>query len=110
MSNDNVHNKTLNVCTGEVVSVAEIYEIIAQYLNSNIKPLYNEAKDFWKKYPALYEGKMILKSSILEDEVNKYALGSNSIAKSLGWKPKYNIKQGLEECCKYAEKIFGGQR
>ncbi|ARJ56271.1 NAD-dependent epimerase/dehydratase family protein [Campylobacter cuniculorum] len=110
MSNDNVHNKTLNVCTGEVVSVAEIYEIIAQYLNSNIKPLYNEAKDFWKKYPALYEGKMILKNSILEDEVNKYALGSNSIAKSLGWKPKYNIKQGLEECCKYAEKIFGGQR
>lgn len=110
INEDRANNQTFNVCTGEVVSVAEIYEIIAGYLNTELKPLYKDAKDFWERYPALYEGKLSLKQSILEDEVNKYSLGSNEAARALGWNPKYDIKQGLKECCKYAEQIFRRQK
>lgn len=107
MNDNNVVYDTFNVASGKAYSVAEIYEIIAKYLQTDIKPIFRDAKLFWEKYPPLYEGALKLHDSILEKEVNKYALGNNDKAKQLGWRPSIDMDQGLINCIEYAKKIFG---
>jgi len=110
MTNENIVNQTVNVASNKTYSVRDIYSIIAKHLNTQTEPIYNDAKSFWSKYPKLYEGEMRLFDSVLESEVNKYALGSNEKAKSFGWFPKVSMEQGLVNCIEYAKNIFGGAK
>ena len=75
-------------------------------MGKNIEPIYNDASKFWNKYSALYEGKLTLKNEILEKEVNKYALGTNEKAKSIGWEPKVSMEQGIKNSVDYAIKLL----
>ena len=107
MNNKNLVYDTINVASGRAYSVIEIYDIVAKILKTDVKPIFRDAKLFWEKYPDLYAGDLKLDKNILENEVNKYALGDNAKAKELGWSPIVNMDSGLKRCIEYAKKIFG---
>jgi UDP-glucose 4-epimerase len=111
MRKEDISGEIFNVATSKAYSVRDLYKIIADYMKSDVQPEYNDAKDFWEKYPSLYEGKLILKSEILEKEVNKFALGTNDKSKDLlGWEPKVSINQGLINSINYAVKLLSGDK
>ena len=69
----------LNVGTGENISIEKLAEMIKNQLNFEGKIFFN------KKYP---------------DGTMKKNLNSNKI-KKLGWKPKINLKLGIEKVSKF---------
>ena len=108
MTKKGINSEIFNVCSNTTHSVMEIYQIIADYMNTKIEPLFNKSEDFWNKYPELYSGKLTFKSEFLKKEVNKYALGSNMKAKSIGWSPKVKIEEGLKNSVDYAVNLLSG--
>ncbi|TLD98528.1 NAD-dependent epimerase/dehydratase family protein [Helicobacter trogontum] len=107
MNDENIKYEIFNVASGNAYSVIEIYNTIARHLQTNIQPIFRDATLFWEKYPDLYAGALKLHDSILEKEVNKYALGNNDKAKRLGWRPSVDINRGLFNCIEYAKNILG---
>lgn len=98
MEHENAPGEIFNVASGKTYSVNEIYEIIASQLNCNDSPKFNAAGNFWDKYPHLFEGKYPFDKRILEDEVQKFTLGSGEKAeKLLGWAAKKSMKAGLSD-------------
>lgn len=78
-------------------SVNEMYKIVCEIMNKDIKPEYASDAHYWEKYPELFEGEYKIKESILKDEINKYSLCDNTYAREkYGWVPKIGIKEGLE--------------
>ena len=70
-------------------------------MNKNIKAEYALDKNYWKKYPQLFEGTYKIKDSILKNEINKYTLCDNTYAKNkYNWIPKIDIKEGLKKTVK----------
>ena len=106
MTKEGIKSEIFNVCSNMDHSVREIYHVIANYMGKNIVPKYNKSKDFWNKYPELYTGALLLKKEVLEKEVNKFALGENSKARAIGWKPRVGIEEGLKRSVDYAVKIL----
>jgi len=97
MNHPAAFGKTFNVASGQVYSVNEIYEIIADILESSLKPVFRKAANFWDKYPELFQGEHSLKRELLEREVNKFTLGSTEKAEQLlSWKTIMPIKKGLK--------------
>lgn len=82
-----------NVCSGQLLSVNDIFNYIAEEYNF-IKPaLYNDASMLWDTYPELFKGKYSLNKNIVSKETNKYSCGSFEKAfKELGWKPNQELK------------------
>lgn len=82
-------------------SVNEMYSIVSEIMNKNIKAEYALDKNYWKKYPQLFEGTYKIKDSILKNEINKYTLCDNTYAKNkYNWIPKINIEEGLKKTVK----------
>ena len=82
-------------------SVNEMYLIVSKIMNKNIKAEYALDKNYWKKYPQLFEGIYKIKDSILKNEINKYTLCDNTYAKNkYNWIPKINIEEGLKKTVK----------
>ena len=82
-------------------SVNEMYSIVSEIMNKNIKAEYALDKNYWKKYPQLFEGIYKIKDSILKNEINKYTLCDNTYAKNkYNWIPKIDIKEGLKKTVK----------
>lgn len=95
LEHPNAANQTLNVCSGNLYSVQQIFEIVASRMNRLfIAAKYNDPTNFWEKYPKLKN----MPVSRIVDEVNKLSCGSNSRIKAhLGWEPKYTMKEGIDE-------------
>lgn len=87
----------VNVSTNATHSINELYQIIARIMNKeHIGVKYVHSSNYWKKYPALYEGAYIISEKILDHEVNKYTLCDNSHAfEKYGWKPRVSFEEGL---------------
>ena len=67
-----------NVCSGQVISVKEIYDIINKTLAFHTPAQYNKSENLWKDY------NLDLKESTISKEVNKFSLGlNNKIQKDL---------------------------
>ena len=82
-------------------SVNEMYSIVSKIMNKNIKVEYALDKNYWKKYPQLFEGIYKIKDSILKNEINKYTLCDNTYAKNkYNWTPKIDIEEGLMKTVK----------
>jgi len=106
MTKKGIKSEIFNVCNNTDHSVKEIYQVIANYMGKDIAPKYNKSEDYWNKYPELYTGSLLLKKEILNKEVNKYALGENSKAKAIGWKPRVTLEDGLKRSVDYAVKLL----
>ena len=97
VNKDNIKCNIFNACSGDLVSVNEIYKIISTKLDKNIQPKYNQAENFWNKY----EFSKDFNKEIIKEEVVKYTLGSNDKSKELlNWKLNYTMELGLEKMIK----------
>jgi len=86
--------RTFNLCTGTLTSVKDIINFAEQAFNKEIKHSFLPAKEFWSEYNELHAGEKPIKKTVLEHEVNKFALGSNDLAKQIiGWEPNKNISE-----------------
>lgn len=96
LKNNKISGETINVCTGKTYSVRNIVKIIKELLDSDIQEKYNPSENLWANYN-LYTG-FPLKKEIIDDEVNKHAIGDYSKAKNLlNWKPKVSFKKGIQK-------------
>jgi len=90
-----------NVCSGELLSVNDIFSYIAEELNYNKKPNYRPANMLWDTYPDLFKGNFCLDKKIVEKETNKYSKGSfKKCYLELGWSPNLNLKQLIKKTTK----------
>ena len=72
----------------------------------NIDIGYRDSKTYWDNYPILYKGNYPMNRNVVEDEVDKYALGDASKARELlGWKAKISLEEGLQTLVDYAKEI-----
>jgi len=96
-----------NVASGNSYSVAEIYEIIAKFMNKgHIKPTFREAALLWDKYPNLFDGKLSMKMERLESEVNKFSLGCTEKSRTvLSWQARTSLEDGIKKTVEYAESM-----
>ena len=87
----------VNVSTNTTHSINELYEVIAQIMGKgHIRPIYTRSSNYWKRYPALYEGAYTISEKILDNEVNKYTLCDNThAAQCYGWSPRIDFEEGL---------------
>lgn len=96
LTHESAPNNIWNVCSGELISLLDIVDIVKETLNTNIEPVYREPKHFWDSYPSLFSGQYPLKKSVVEEEVIRTCAGSNAKAKSLlHWAPKANVKESI---------------
>ena len=98
---------SLNIGTGITYSVNQIVDQLCEIANINIKIERKSAADFWDKYPNLFNKKLPLDKNIIIKEVNKYSEANiDKLKELLKYTPKVTLKEGLEECYKYALKYF----
>lgn len=98
LSSKNQGFDVVNVSTNTTHSINELYNTIAHIMGKDdIEPEYVHASNYWKKYPALYEGAYPINEKFLEAEVNKFTLCDNTHAfEKYGWKPKVTFEEGLK--------------
>ena len=107
MTHPNAKDQIFNVSSGIATSVNQIYNIVASNLNSNIKPIFRDSKKLWDKYPSLSDGKYHLNEKRIEEETEKFTLGSVEKAEKLiGWKATTPIEEGLSKTIEYAKKAL----
>ena len=94
LSHPNALGQTFNLCTTTLTSVRDIIGFAEQAFSMEIKHSFLPAKEFWSEYNELHSGEKPIKKTVLEHEVNKFALGSNELAKQvIGWEPNKNISE-----------------
>jgi nucleoside-diphosphate-sugar epimerase len=82
-----------NICSGELLSVNDIFHYIADEYNFTKPAKYKDASMLWDTYPDLFEGRYSLNKTVVSKETNKYSRGSFQKAfKELGWKPNTDLK------------------
>tara|TARA_B110000967_G_C18863059_1_gene551130 strand:+ start:4 stop:999 length:996 start_codon:yes stop_codon:yes gene_type:complete len=95
------NGKIFNACSGKLISVNRIFELISKNLKSNVNPRYIEASNFWNKYDNIMNGNNPLKKEIIINEVNKHTYGDNTYSKKeLNWKINFNYEEGIEHMVK----------
>ncbi|SEA32562.1 NAD-dependent epimerase/dehydratase family protein [Selenomonas ruminantium] len=98
---------TVNVSTGKTVTINEIYNMIAEYMGTNLKPKYAEVGHFWANYPELYEEPYPIATEIMEHEVLKYTCLSNKHAyKKYGWQPKTTLMEGIRHTVDFSIRVL----
>ena len=98
---------TVNCSSENAYSVRDIYAIAQKIMGKDIPAEYVSSENYWKKYPELYEGAYSIKPEILDHEVNKYSLCSNSHAQiEYEWNPRVGIEEGMKKMIDYTVKLF----
>lgn len=67
---------TLNLCSGKLLTVNEIFSIIQNTLQSSIVPIFRDSSNLWDSYQVLFDDG--LKRDIVAKETEKFCLGDNS--------------------------------
>jgi len=97
----------VNCSTNKSYSVNDIFNIAKEIFGKNIEAKYLDEKNYWKKYPQLYEGAYSIKHKVLDHEVNKFSLCDNTHALArYNWQPKVDIKEGMYRMITYTVKQF----
>jgi nucleoside-diphosphate-sugar epimerase len=99
--------QTFNVASGHSYSVNEIFEMVAELLGSNLKPVFRESTQFWNEYPSLFNGVYPLHGQRIAKEVDKFTLGSTCKAReTLGWQANTPIRDGLKTTIDHARRLL----
>jgi len=101
-------NEVFNVCTGKLLSVNNILNIVANYFGQDIsKTIWNNPKNLWDNHSELFEGEHSLNKDRVAKETLKYSLGDNSkIFNYYGWKPQTNFDELITETIEDSLKIL----
>ncbi len=109
MDHADAPGEIFNVASGQSWSVSEMYDMIAELMQSSIKPTYRSADLFWDKYGALFTGPKPLKVEKLAAEVDKFSLGSTFHAEQvLGWKAATPLSEGLARTVSHISRLTSG--
>lgn len=91
-------NDIINVSSGTVVSVKEIFEIVkSNFPSSRIEPIYNDPTLLWEKSSVLWSGVMPFSRDRMRQEVDKYTIGDTTKSEPT-WKTKIDIRTGIHKC------------
>lgn len=92
VANNPKKGSTINVSSGCLLSVKDIVENVKIGLGVDIDPVYQSSDKFWDSYTKLFQGNYPLDKSVIEKEVNKFALGDNSRAiAEYNWNPNTDL-------------------
>ena len=92
-SHERTRGQTFNLCSGTLTSVKDIIGWAKDAFDTDFNYTFIPAKNYWSEYNNLHYGINTLDKSVIEREVNKYALGSFIKAyKMIGWDPNRNIR------------------
>jgi nucleoside-diphosphate-sugar epimerase len=95
------NGKIFNACSGNLISVNKIFDLISNNLKSNVKPKYAHPSNFWNKYNNIIDGNNPLNKDIIIKEVNKHTYGDNTYSKiELDWKINFDYEKGIEHMIK----------
>jgi nucleoside-diphosphate-sugar epimerase len=87
-----------NVCSETLTSVHDIIGFAKKAFGQIPEVIFNKPKNFWQNYDSIHQGKNHLLQHVIENEVNKYSLGSCKKAEDvLGWKPNRDIESLMVE-------------
>lgn len=101
----NTSGEIFNVASNSTISMNDIYNNIAELLQSDIKPIFRAPNLLWDRYTELNVG-LPLNKYYIEKETNKFSQGSYDKAKNiLGWEPKISFKEGIRETVEYAKTL-----
>tara|TARA_R100000458_G_scaffold9704_2_gene7703 strand:+ start:9133 stop:10140 length:1008 start_codon:yes stop_codon:yes gene_type:complete len=101
---DGIAGEKFNVCTGETLSVKEIFAMFKKEFNSTTTALFEESEKFWDKYPSLFTKPFPLSKDRVKEEVNKISVGSYDKAnKLLGWSPEISPEEGIKDCVDFVK-------
>ena len=103
LNKEGLSGEVFNICSGQVKSVREIYNIYQKVFGVYIDPVFSNSNKYWDKYSSLYEQPYPLKRERVIKEVNKFSRGSYEKAFNiLGWKPRVGYEEGIKNCISYA--------
>jgi UDP-glucose 4-epimerase len=106
MTHINAPGNIFNAASGNSYSVLEIYDLLSKAFGTDVKPIFNEATNFWDKYPKLFEGAQPFPKLLLEKEVNKFSLGYiDHTFNVLGWKTEISLQEGMNRTALYAKQL-----
>ena len=101
------HFDIVNVSTETTVSINAIAELIAKEMDCEDIPLqYAEVAHFWAKYPELYEKPYPISEEMLAHEVLKYTCLSTEHARTYGWAPKTDLKEGVRKTVEFSVDVL----
>jgi UDP-glucose 4-epimerase len=94
-----------NVCSGEGHSVPELYALFLEVSGKNIPATYNDPRDYWNRYPALFEARLPLSRERITEEVFKNSIGSPAKTRErFGWSAQTDIRSGIASVYEDAER------
>lgn len=99
---DKKPNDTFNVCTGQVISVNQMGQWVAEALEcEHIGLSYKPSQELWSRYPQLFYGSYPLSKEVVSTETTRPSRGSYKKAKDLlGWEPNLNIESLVKKVAK----------
>lgn len=96
LADDRFSGDRFNVCSGVGHSVPELYEVFLAASGKDIRPVYNDPRTYWDKYPALFNRGLPLSRERITQEVYKSAIGDpNRTRERFGWVAKTDIREGV---------------
>lgn len=102
---DTSNVSVLNVCSGQLASVSDIYKLFCEHFPGASQPNFAGEDGFWDSFPGLYEAQFPLRKAIVRDEVLKVSEGSNDLAnRVLGWHPRVNLRDGIASVANFAKR------
>jgi|688.fasta_scaffold388052_1 UDP-glucose 4-epimerase len=85
-----------NICSGNLVSIKEIIGSIEKSIGQEIKLNKGSPIDYWKDYNNIFSKKSPFNPKLVEKELSKTPLGSNSkLYEHFGWKPKQSVLENI---------------
>jgi nucleoside-diphosphate-sugar epimerase len=96
-----------NICSGETLSVAEIFALVQAELQINVNPVYQSAEKLWSKYSELFSYFYPLNLDVIANETNKKSLGSpNKFMTATNWKIQDPMAKSIKQICQEAVKFL----
>jgi UDP-glucose 4-epimerase len=97
-----LHNKwksnfeIYNICSGNLISIKEILASIEKSLGQEIKLIKGSPSNYWKDYSNITSGSSPFNPKLIEKELSKTPLGSNSkMFGHFGWRPKQSVLDSI---------------
>jgi len=89
--------EVFNCCSGIAYSTKKLYKISSTLMEKEIVADFKPSKDIWDKYKTLYQSDYPLKKDRIEQEVNKFCVGSPRKSKLvLNWEAQTKIQDGIK--------------
>ncbi len=91
----------VNLCTGQLISVNQLYSWVLNGLNSDIPASFAAPTELWNSYPEMFNGAFPLNKEFVANEVGKISLGDPSkLNSNYGWVSSSNIEKQVADVAK----------